>query len=61
MVKVKRISPEEDVTLEITATPEEWNDVLRVLGANVSISNSDRPYTANFFNGLERVLRRGHS
>ena len=44
VVKVKRINPEEDVTLEITAPKKEWERLVRHLGKNNGCTDNQNTY-----------------
>ncbi len=49
-VKVKRISPEENVTLEITAPKKEWERLVRHLGENHGYPDDQNTFV--FFKAL---------
>ena len=54
MVKIKRIGPEEHVTLEITAPKEAWQDLTDYLGKN----DGNGPSTFCFLDPLRKEFPR---
>ncbi len=54
-IKMKRVVAKELITLKITTSPEQWQDVLEVLGRNCS-TLGERPHTIDFGNMLQKQL-----
>ena len=52
MITVRRINPDDDVTFEITASPEVWRNIVASIGPDVM------PKVKEFYNALHAEVYR---